>query len=295
MRCIMDISLRGISKNYGRKNVLNNINLTISTGVFGLLGENGAGKTTLMKIIATLLESDVGNIYIEGKQVDSYSFRRYLGYVPQNFDFFHSITVYDAMDYIAELKKVDKKCRRVEIMRLLGEVHLEEKLHDTISRLSGGMKQRLGIAQALLGNPPILIMDEPTVGLDPMERLNFRNIIMRYSQEKIVILSSHIISDISMLCGRLAIMSDGRILYVGDTNELIRKVDGKICHLEVGSEKEVPDDLAERIITISRTANNLIIRYYQEDGIDFRGENIQPTLEDAYFYIMARKKDEEIS
>lgn len=192
----MDISIKieGLNQYYGRKQALKDVNLYIKTGMFGLLGRNGAGKTTLMKVLATLLKKSEGNVSICGIPVeDAREIRRIVGYLPQEFSMYPNMTVYEAMDYLGVLSGMDQKSRKQKIPKLLYKVNLQEDQKKKVKALSGGMKRRLGIAQAILHDPKILIVDEPTAGLDPEERVRFRNLLCEIAKDRIVILSTHIV------------------------------------------------------------------------------------------------------
>jgi ABC-type multidrug transport system ATPase subunit len=287
----MDIEVKNLSKKYliNKNKSLDNVNLSIPKGVFGLIGENGAGKTTLLKSLATLLPISEGSVTIfnynlpkEGNEV-----RSILGYLPQKLDLFDNLTVFEMLDYIALLKNIlDKDERKRQIIALLNQFNLDNKINSKIKHLSGGMKQRLGIAQCLLGNPKLIILDEPTVGLDPNERLRFRNIINEIAQDKIVIISTHIISDISMMCENVAIMNKGHVIYCGSSYDLTEKVKDKVYVDEIDSSSTVNNSLYEKIISITRKKSKLEVRFISEE-IEARDKYhlTEPTLEDAYFYM----------
>lgn len=292
----MDIQIKNLTKKYSTNNVnvLDNINLTIKPGILGLVGENGAGKTTLIKILATMVKQTSGEIYIGQYKLpkDESNVRRNLGYLPQNFEMFNTLTVYEAMDYISALKNISIRTRKKEINKLLDEVNLLNKNNYQIRQLSGGMKQRLGIAASLLGDPKVIIMDEPTVGLDPTERLKFRSLISRYAEEKTIIVSSHIISDIAMLCNDIAIMKKGRILYAGSTTKLVKSMDDKVYFVSVNESDEINKDIYQNIISISRKEKRLEVRFFLDTLPTLEGAiSSEPSLEDAYFYITSRSGD----
>lgn len=290
----MSIHIKNLSKKFSSNKVLNNVNLSIPKGVFGLLGENGAGKTTLIKTIATLLAIEEGMVKVFDYSLPTQEkeVREILGYLPQDFGFFEQLTAYEMMDYIALLKNIkDGKERKEEILHLLDEVNLIEKKDVKIKQLSGGMKQRLGIAQCLLGNPKVLILDEPTVGLDPNERLRFRNIINKLAEDKVIIVSTHIISDISMMCDNLAVINKGSVLYSGSLDNLTEIARGKIYLHTVASDAHIDYLQYEKIISITRKKGMLEIRFISEKVVsDDVYTLVEPTLEDAYFYIMFSKE-----
>lgn len=288
----MYIDLKNISKGYSpNKRLINNLSLRIDKGITGVLGENGAGKTTLLKIISSILKADEGEIEFMGLSLpkNELDIRRILGYLPQNFDFFGNITVFEMLDYIARLKVKKNNGNKIkkEILEILEMVNLLDQIDKKIKQLSGGMKQRLGIAQSLLNDPAIIILDEPTVGLDPIERIKFRNMLNKLSKEKIIIISTHIISDVSMLCENIVVMSHGSILYSGELSKALDLVDNKINLARIKDEDEIPFLLHKYIISIDRKKEFLEVRYVNNNVLELEDSyKIDPTLEDAYFYLM---------
>ena len=237
----MSIVIKNLSKQYnmGKTKALDNICTKIPEGTFGLLGENGAGKSSLLKILATVSVVDKGKVYYDNFDIakDTSSIRSMIGYLPQKFDFFEKLTVYEMLEYIALLKGISGV--KTQILDLLNEFNLKEKENVMISKLSGGMKQRVAIAQALLGNPKYVILDEPTVGLDPTERLRFRNILNNRKQKTNIILSTHIISDVAMLCENIGVMKAGKIVYCGSVDTLLKKVENRVFVENVRSDSEI--------------------------------------------------------
>lgn len=224
------IVIENLSKNFGSKQALKNVSLTINEGMFGLLGRNGAGKTTLMRIIVTLLNKTKGEVSVCGTPIGkSKSIRRLVGYLPQDFSVYPNMNVYEAMDYLGLLSEVPKGIRRKRIPELLQKVNLDDCSKLKVKALSGGMRRRLGIAQALIHEPKILIVDEPTAGLDPEERVRFRNLLCEIADNKIVILSTHIVEDIEKTCDEIAILDKGNLFYNGTLKNF------------VGSEKNLED------------------------------------------------------
>ncbi|ONI45258.1 hypothetical protein AN641_04345 [Candidatus Epulonipiscioides gigas] len=285
----MDIEIKNLTKTYRQNKViaLNNISLKISTGIVGMLGDNGAGKSTLIKILVTLLSKTKGEIKIDNFTLpkDVESIRNILGYLPQDFDMFGTLTVYEAMYYVCSLKDVPINNRAQEIEHLLQKVNLIDKKDFKVNQLSGGMKQRLGIATSFIGDPKLIILDEPTVGLDPIERLNFRNLVSDFSKDRLIILSSHIISDISMLCDDIIIMKKGNLLYCGKTYDLVESLSGKIFIAPIQSEDTIDTKFFKNIISISRTE----IRYFTDNNILLpNSTSSTPNLEDAYFYVSSK-------
>ena len=228
------IVLEDVCKDYGSKRALNQINLTIESGMFGLLGPNGAGKTTMMKILTSLLPKTSGKITMCGIPIEkSKEIRSIVGYLPQEFSMYGTMSVYEGMDYLAVLSGVQKSQRRERIMELLKKVNLDDCAKKKIKALSGGMKRRMGIAQALIHNPRVLIVDEPTAGLDPEERVRFRNLLCEVAQERIVLLSTHIVGDIEATCEKIAVLKEGNLLYNGTVTQLLEGAKEVIFQAEV--------------------------------------------------------------
>lgn len=219
----MELELDGLTKEFGDFTAVNHINLTMTNGVYGLLGVNGAGKTTLMRMLCTLLKPTSGTICCNGKDIfnmDS-EYRKLLGYLPQDFGFYPEFTVEDYLLYIAALKGIRPVVAKKRVKELISKVGLSKAAHKKMKKLSGGMKRRAGIAQAMLNNPKILILDEPTAGLDPNERIRFRNLISELSEDRLVLLSTHIVSDIEYIANEIWLMKDGEVLHKGSIEELL--------------------------------------------------------------------------
>jgi len=211
-----EIIINNLSKKYGEKRALNGVSLHIETGMFGLLGRNGAGKTTLMRIVATILSKSNGNVTVCGFDIsDATEIRKLVGYLPQEFSMYSNMTVYEVMDYLGVLSELPKKTRQEKIPTLLKRVNLDDCHKVRVKALSGGMKRRLGIAQAILHDPKILIVDEPTAGLDPEERVRFRELLCEIAENRIVILSTHIVEDIEKTCEKIAVLDKGEIVFNG--------------------------------------------------------------------------------
>ena len=272
---------------------MNDINVSINEGVYGLLGENGAGKTSLLKTIATILPIQTGNIQVDGKNYNDsiQEIRNIIGYLPQKFEFFNNLTVYETLDYILSLKKMkdNPQNRRKEIYEIIEKINLQEKINSKINNLSGGMKQRLAIAQALIGDSKLIILDEPTVGLDPGERLRFRNLINEYEKNRIIIISTHIISDISILCENIGVMKKGKLIYSGLITNLLEKIEGKIFIDEISDINDMNKKIYKNLISVTRKKNKLELRFFLEHFNKNEDKcliEVSPTLEDAYFYLM---------
>ncbi len=282
------IEIKNVSKFYGKKQALKEINLTIEKGMFGLLGRNGAGKTTLMKMLATLHGKQSGEIIVCGMPIEnSKEIRGITGYLPQDFSMYPFMTVYECLDYLGTLSGMEKDIRKKRIDMLLKKVNLSEQKNNKVKSLSGGMKRRLGIAQALLHNPKVLIVDEPTAGLDPEERIRFRNLLCEVAEERIVILSTHIVGDIEATCENIAIMNSGKIMWKGTVTELIQEAYGNVFTVEI-SLKMFPLVKEKYIVTSMLKQNEKInVRFISEKEPDLAEFKIvEPNCEDAYIYCL---------
>lgn len=225
----MEIVINNLSKNYGKKAALKNVSVTIHSGMYGLFGRNGAGKTSLMRILAALSVPSSGEISMNGIPIkETGKIREIVGYLPQDFSIYRNMSVYGAMDYLGLLSNIPDKIRKERISALLEQVNLKENMRTKVKALSGGMKRRLGIAQALLHNPQILIVDEPTAGLDPEERIRFRNLLSEFAEDRIVMLSTHISSDVESSCENIGVLDNGRMIWSGGTEELVKQAEGKV-------------------------------------------------------------------
>ena len=287
----MEIRIEGLEKYYGKKHALKNVTLTIPSGMFGLLGRNGAGKTTLMKVLATLIGKQGGKVTVCGIPVEEAArIRRITGYLPQEFSMYHNMGVYEAMDYLGALSKMPKKVRKERIPVLLEKVNLQEHYRTKIRALSGGMKRRLGIAQAILHDPKVLIVDEPTAGLDPEERVRFRNLLCEIAEDRIVILSTHIVGDIEATCEQIAIMDEGEIYYNGTVMDLLRMTEGKVYTAQI-SRKDLAKMKENYVLTSMLTqGNNVMVRFLSEQKPQVEASACEPGVEDAYMYLMQEKE-----
>lgn len=289
-----EIWLEDVNKFYGAKQALKDIDLTIPQGMFGLLGRNGAGKTTLMKVIATLLPASSGNVTVCGVPVaQAGKVRALTGYLPQDFSMYGNMTVYEAMDYLGVLSGLSKAQRKQRIPGLLERVNLQNNHRTRVKAMSGGMRRRLGIAQAILHDPKVLIVDEPTAGLDPEERVRFRNLLCEIAEERIVILSTHIVGDIEATCENIAVMDAGEIIYRGTVSELLALAEGNvftadISHMELSKIKE------EYLVTgMLNKGSVTTVRFFLKNPVQelFPGaEACEVNVEDAYMYLMYRER-----
>ena len=287
----MKIKIEHLDKVYpGGKKALNDLNLEIESGMFGLLGPNGAGKTTLMRIMTLLQEPTSGTIFFDDYDIakDRKAIRSLLGYLPQDFRFFEKLKTWEFLDYGAGLAGIEKKQRKELVDEMLRKVGLFEVRDRWANRLSGGMNRRLGIAQAIIGNPKVIIVDEPTTGLDPEERIRFRNILSDISdKDAIILLSTHIVGDISSTCKNLALLNRGELKFKGSPDEMISQARGKVWELFV-TETEY-EEVKEKYPVVSTipTEGGMEIQVVAEK-IDesFTCKAIEPNLEHAYVYYM---------
>jgi len=285
----MRIEIEDLGKTYGRDVcALDRVQLKLaSPSMTGLVGPNGAGKTTLMQLLVGQMQPSTGNVHVDGNDIQRHgkTFRKRLGYLPQGFGLYEELTVRQFLDYMARLKGLDSS-RRDAIASCIERTALAEKADARIRTLSGGQKQRVGIAQALLNDPELLIVDEPTVGLDPEERIRFRNLFSRDAGRRLVILSTHIIEDVESICNRLIVLHQGRIRFDGTPSELVRRAEGHVGVIEVKGEGESALDGRFRITGRVVTAQGASCRIVGHDlPPDCR--SVPPTLEDAYIYCMS--------
>ena len=235
----MEIQITSLKKTYGNKTVLDSVTFSIGNGMFGLIGRNGAGKTTLMRILATLSRPSGGQVTFNGIPLqDTKKIRSFIGYLPQEFSLYQDMSVFEVMRYLAALSGIPGEVWRERIPKLLWQVNLWDDRTKKAGKLSGGMKRRLGIAQALLDDPQVLIVDEPTVGLDPAERLRFYTLIDEFSSSRTVVVSSHIMSDIESVCENVAVLDAGRLLFAGTVGALAKKAEGKVFELAIPKKEQ---------------------------------------------------------
>ena len=283
------LEINNISKKYQNGVwALKDFSLNITTGVTGLVGPNGAGKTTLMKVISTLLKPTSGSLSWRGHNVvkSPFQIRSDLGYLPQEFGVYPHLTAREFLDYLAATKGLSRTQAKYKIQELLEMVNLRDHQNDTLMTFSGGMKQRIGIAQALLNDPKLLIVDEPTAGLDPEERARFRNLISELSSDRVIILSTHIISDVEATAANLAFICNGKLLTYSPPSAILKRMVGKVREMNI-PEKEFPKWKGKHLIITSRLENNQIVcRYIREEQAKDAGTEAVPTLEDAYLYML---------
>jgi len=276
--------LKNVSKKYNKtKFVVADFSLTLNNGIIGLLGPNGAGKSTLMKMIATISNPTSGSINLDGIDIIKHpnTMRKILGYLPQDFGVYPNLTGYEFLEYIAALKGIGGANLKTKVLQLLEDVNLTEASKKPIGSYSGGMKQRIGIAQALLSNPKVLIFDEPTVGLDPEERVRFRNLISVLANDCIIILSSHIVSDIETIADEVAIMKSGKLIAKGFQADIIDTVTNKVFEIEIRKDELTTFKEKHLVVNTIRRKENILVRFIPDDKIDSAVACI-PSLEDAY-------------
>jgi len=287
----MKIHIKNLSKIYpGDKRALNDINLHISNGLFGLLGPNGAGKTTLMRILVTLMKPTQGTVTIDNLdlQKNRKEIRSMLGYLPQEFSTFPKIKTWEFLDYNARLADIRSNKKRMDLVdQYLEKVGLFDVRDRLASKLSGGMKRRLGIAQSLIGDPKILIVDEPTTGLDPEERIRFRNLLTEMGQEdRIIILSTHIVSDISSTCNDMALLVDGEVGFNGQPDQLIKQAEGKVFQIEASDADLVHIKNKYSVISTIPSQEGWHVQVVAAEVKDFPAATIEPNLEHAYVHFI---------
>lgn len=282
----MELTLQNITKKYERVLVLNDISLTLKPGIYGLLGANGAGKTTLFRIICRLMEPTHGSIKFNGKNVNQQAeaYRTNLGFLPQDFSYYPDFTGMRFMLYIATLKGLNNTVAKKRSLELLKQVGLEEMKDIKIRKYSGGMKQRLGIAQAMLNNPQILILDEPTVGLDPKERVKFRKLISSFANNKIVILSTHIVADVEYIADEIIVLKKGMILNKGTTDILLKEIQNHVWECFVNMDQI--NLFEDKFIVSNRkyTENGAVLRIVSTNQPALNAKKVEPSLEDLYLY-----------
>jgi ABC-type multidrug transport system ATPase subunit len=296
----MKIEIQGLNKIYPNGNhALKDINLEFGTGMFGLLGPNGAGKSSLMRILVTLMKPTSGIVLVDGKDIQKHrkELRSLLGYLPQDFRFFTSLKTWEFLDYSGSLAGMKNKKKRIaEVDRLLDQVGLLEVRDRQANRLSGGMKRRLGIAQALIGNPRIIVVDEPTTGLDPDERIRFRNILSQLSQHEVtIILSTHIVGDISSTCQGMALLNRGELVFTGEPENLVKQAEGHVFKLNLTpAEYEIVKERFNVISTIP-VEDGWEVQIVSDEVPEYNYFQIIPNIEDAYVYYMEHKLQADIS
>lgn len=282
----MELQLQRLCKKYGTKAAVDQVSVHLEPGVYGLLGANGAGKTTLMRMICGVLKPTSGSIRLDGKTMQELGEQYYthLGYMPQDFGFYPDFTTREFMLYMAAVKGMEKKAAKARTEELLELVNLRDAADKKIKSYSDGMKQRPGIAQAELNDPDILILDEPTAGLDPKERVRFRNIISGFARDKIVILSTHIISDISYIADTILMMKQGKILLQGSMEEVTDSIRGKVWEVLVDDREADRYSRNLRVVNLHHEGNQVRLRMVEDTAPAPDARAVEPSLEDLFLY-----------
>ena len=292
----MELQLDRVTKQYGTKRAVDRLNLSMKVGVYGLLGANGTGKTTLMRLLCDILNPTSGEIRYDGQNIHvmGEEYRSLLGYLPQNFGYYPEFTAEKFMLYMAALKGLNRSFaqnRTEELLRLVG---LEKERRKKIKTFSGGMKRRLGIAQAMLNEPEILILDEPTAGLDPKERVRFRNLISSFSKDKIVLLSTHIVSDVEYIADKIFLMKEGQILKEGTPEEITAQMNGLVWECEVDEKRAAELEYRYTIVNMKKKNGAIELRIVSDTKPDEAAISVDATLEDMYLYYFKEDGNEAI-
>lgn len=287
----MELQFKDVTKDYGDIHAVNHVTYHMKKGIYGLLGVNGAGKTTLMRMLCTAINPTDGVILWDGKDIFSLgdSYRSILGYLPQNYGFYPDLSVYDYMMYIASIKGLRSLTAKKRTTKLLEQVGLSEKRKDKMRTLSGGMLRRVGIAQAMLNDPRILVLDEPTAGLDPNERIRFRNLISELSEDRLVLLSTHIVSDIEYIANEIILMKEGRFFYTGTSEEIISNMNMSVWHCTI-PKGELNRYLKKYLVGNVRTvAGGIELRVLSKEPPSTNAIQTEATLEDAFLLYFGEK------
>ena len=290
----MHIKIENLNKIYkGGSYAVKNLNLEIPNGMFGLLGPNGAGKSTLMRILVTLMKPSSGKVYVNDYELSKNrrEIRSMLGYLPQDFSFFSKLKTYEFLDYTARLAGMkNSTARRTAVEHMLQEVGLFEARDRNANKLSGGMKRRLGIAQALINDPKIIIVDEPTTGLDPEERIRFRNLLSTIStRDVIIILSTHIVGDISSTCDNMALLNKGKLAFSGSPEELVKEAEGNVWLIQATEAEYLEINEKYPVISTIPIDGGWEVQVVSENINGYQGKLIEPNLEHAYVHFMENK------
>lgn len=282
----MELTIQNLTKEFGTLHAVDNVNFTMTNGVYGLLGVNGAGKTTLMRMLTTLIKPTSGEILWDGQDVYAMDgqYRKLLGYLPQDFGYYPDFSIYDYLMYIASIKGIRPTVAKERVKLLLKQVGLVRARHKKMKTLSGGMKRRAGIAQAMLNDPKILILDEPTAGLDPSERIRFRNLISELSEDRIVLLSTHIVSDIEYIANEILLMKDGCITMSGTAEEIVASMPEKVWTFTVPKAQIDAYLKAYKVANVKTVPGGAELRVLSPVRPNSAAVEAEPNLEDAFLY-----------
>lgn len=284
----MELRIDHMTKQFKDKRAVDDVSLTLTSGVWGLLGANGAGKTTLMRMVAGILQPTKGEIYYDGVEIGTLgaAWRDVFGYLPQEFGFYPEFTVKNYLEYMAALKGLTRADTKKRICDLLELLTLSDVQNKKIVKLSGGMKRRVGIAQALLNEPKVLFLDEPTSGLDPGERVRFRNLLSEFAHDRIVLISTHIVSDVEYIATQNAVMKDGAIIARGTTEQLVQQIAGKVWSAHIQPEELPRWEHRLRVVSLRNEEDGSIaMRYLAEKPEVPQSKHIEPRLEDLYLWL----------
>lgn len=291
----MKLQVEHLCKSYRKKEALRDVSFTLQKGVYGLLGENGAGKSTLMRMMATVDFPTKGEIRYEGKSIYAMDeeYRGLIGYMPQNYSVYPGFTARDFLQYMGTLKGVPEEKLKSRIGEVLDFVNLSDVADKKVKTFSGGMKRRIGIAQAIINEPQILIFDEPTAGLDPRERIRFSNIISDMGKDKIILLSTHIVSDIEAIANELVVIKNGNILETGNVDELVKKVKGQVWESIVSQEVYHSLRKERSVIHLKQMGRDVQVRFVGDKYPNAKSCPVEPTLEDYYIYYGGKIEESE--
>ncbi|RKI25915.1 ABC transporter ATP-binding protein [bacterium 1xD8-6] len=282
----MELQVEQLYKSYGKKEALQDVSFTLKKGIYGLLGENGAGKSTLMRIMSTVDFPTKGMIRYDGENIFTLDekYRGKIGYMPQNYSVYPGFTAKDFLEYMGVLKGIPKEKLKSRIAEVLEFVNLSDVAGKKVKTFSGGMKRRIGIAQAIINEPEILILDEPTAGLDPTERIRFSNIISDMGKDKIVLLSTHIVSDIEAIANNLVVVKKGTVLKTGNVDEIIQIVKGRVWETVVSHEVYQKLRVERAVIHLKQMGKEVQVRFVGEQYPGAENREAEPTLEDYYIF-----------
>ncbi len=282
----MRLQINNLTKRYGQKTALNNFTYEFSDGIYGLLGPNGAGKSTLMKIITQIIEQTSGEIVADGRKIKKHDreYRKLLGFMPQQQAIYPDFTLTRFLFYMAALKGLTKKQAAPQISELIKRVNLEDCAKMKLGGFSGGMKQRALLAQALLGEPKIIILDEPTAGLDPKERISLRNLIAETAFDKIVIIATHVVPDVEYISKEVLLLKDGQIIDSGAPSDICKAIDNKVAELQIEQSRLDEIQGKMKIASLSRDGDKILARVISDTEPDGNYHTVKPTLEDLYLY-----------